>query len=123
MAVFRTIKINGSDVFMPNGFTPQREHVYAAEITTCTGKTIADRIGWKYSDMTLEWGTLPQDQLDVLLAMDGTDTITFTDVDGTTVTEEIFPLSNVWIGTRFLGEDGEPLWKDIRLSIRFVNAH
>ena len=123
MSVFRTIKINSSDVYMPNGFAPQREHVYAAEITTCTGKTIADRIGWKYADMTLEWGTLPQDQLSVLLAMDGTDEIKFEDVDGTVVTEDIFPLSQVWIGTRHIGEDGNPLWKDVKLTIRFVNVH
>lgn len=108
---------------MPNNFSPQREHVYAAEITTCSGKTIADRIGWKYADMTMEWGTLPQDQLAILLAMDGTDTLAFTDVDGTSASEDVFPLSNVWIGTRYLGEDGQPLWRDVKMTIRFVNVH
>ena len=69
IGVYNTIQLNGVELFRPNDFAPKREDIYGAEITTCSGKVIADRVGWRYADMTLNWDTLPQAQLDVLLKM------------------------------------------------------
>ena len=121
--IYSTIKINGTDILRPEDFSPQREDLYAAEITTCTGKTIADLIGWKYSDMTLEWDMLPQKQLEVLLSMQGECTITFTDADSISHTERIVRSSAVSTATRFTGADGHPVWSDVKVEVRFLDAH
>lgn len=121
--IYSTIKINGTTVFRPNDFSPQREDIYAAEITTCTGKTIADRIGWKYSDMELSWDTLPQSQLEVLLDMSGESTIEFTDADGAMHTENIIRTSAVSTSTRSTDVSGNPVWKDVKVEVKFLNAH
>jgi hypothetical protein len=121
--IYSTIQINGKEILRPNDFSPQREDIYAAEITTCTGATIADRIGWKYSDMTLEWDTLPQSQLEVLLSMSGESTITFTDADGISHTEKIVRTSAVSTATRSTSADGNPVWSDVKVEVRFLDAY
>jgi hypothetical protein len=121
--IYSTIQINGKEILRPNDFSPQREDIYAAEITTCTGATIADRIGWKYSDMTLEWDTLPQAQLEVLLSMSGEGTITFTDADGTSRTEQIVRSSAVSTASRATSADGKPVWSDVKVEVRFLDAY
>lgn len=123
MAIFNTITIGGNTFFRPNDFTPSREYVYSGEITTCTGKIIADLIGWRYADISLEWDTLPQDQLDALLGLSGQETtITFEDADGTTVTESVIPLTHSNTAQRIVS-GGVPAWKDIETSLRFLNVH
>ena len=87
------------------------------------GQDIADVIGWRYANMELSWGTLPQFMLQILTGMSGVCTITFRDVDGQLVTEEIRPMSQVYIGTRMLGHDGKPLWRDVKLGVSFINVH
>jgi hypothetical protein len=121
--IYSTIQINGKEILRPNDFSPQREDIYAAEITTCTGATIADRIGWKYSDMTLSWDTLPQAQLEVLLSMSGESTIAFTDADGTSHTEKIVRTSAVSTATRSTQADGKPVWSDVKVEVRFLDAY
>ena len=121
MAVFNYITINGTSILAPNDLTPTREPIYAAEITTMTGKTIADVIGWKYADMTLKWDTLPQDQLEALLNLSGECTITFVDVDGS-ITEKFIPLQTVQVKTRHTLH-GLTLWRDVSLDIRFTEVH
>lgn len=123
IGVYNTIQLNGVELFRPNDFSPKREDIYGAEITTCSGKVIADRVGWRYADMTLQWDTLPQAQLDVLLAVTGQATLVFTDADGVPHTEQVIPTSRVWVATRFTGLDGNPCWKDVSMGVRFVNAH
>lgn len=122
MAYFNNIKINGTNIYRPNGFTPQRQDVYAAEITTCTGKTIADLIGWKFANMTMQWDALPQDQLEVLLAMSGECTLEFTDADGVARTEAVVRTSAVTTATRFT-RNGVPVWSNVQLEVMFLNAH
>lgn len=123
IGIFNTITVNGTEIFRPNDFSPAREDLYAAEITTCTGKTIADLIGWKYSDMDLKWDSLPQAQLDVLLSMSGESTLGFRDVDGADHTESIVPTSRVFVATRSTGPDGNGLWKDVSVGVKFLNVH
>ena len=73
----------------PPEFEPKREDVYGAEYTTCTGKYIADRIGWKYSDMSLTWDALPQSEVEALIAMTGECTFTFDDPAAEEQTESV----------------------------------
>lgn len=123
IGIFNTIQINGTELYRPTDFSPGREAVYAGEYTTCLGETIADLIGWRYSDMTLEWGSLPQYQLDVLLAMSGECTLVFTDADGVTHTESVIPTTKVFVATRHTGPDGHALWQDVSVGVRFLNVH
>ena len=110
--IYSTIQINGKEILRPNDFSPQREDIYAAEITTCTGATIADRIGWRYSDMTLEWDMLPQAQLEILLSMSGESSITFMGADGISHTESIVRTSAISTASRATSSDGNPVWSD-----------
>ena len=116
------IVINGEDIYKPVEFSPQREDIYRGEYTTCTGDTIADRIGWKYSDMTLKWDALPQDMVDILIGMTGECTLTFDDLDGTFHTETIVRKSAVALRHRFT-QRGQTIWKDVEVSITFIKAH
>jgi hypothetical protein len=47
---YETITIGSSSIFKPNEMELEREDVYAGEYTTCTGRVIADLIGWRYAD-------------------------------------------------------------------------
>lgn len=100
-----------------------REDVYASEIITCTGKLIADLIGWRYSDMSLNWDTLPESQLQVLLNMTGENTLEFVDADGVTHTEKVIRTSAVQTATRFNFPDGTPVWSQVSVEVRFLNVH
>ena len=101
--IYSLIKINDTDILRPNDFSPQREDIYA--------------------DMTLEWDMLPQESLDLLLSMTGECSITFTDADGTVHTESIVRASAVMTSTRTVTAGGSPVWKDVRVEVKFINAH
>lgn len=123
IGIFNTITINDNEVYRPNEFTLQRENVYAAELLTCTGKTIADLIGWKYADMTLNFDTLPNDMMEALLQISGDVEMTFEDEEGTSVTEMVIVRSSTAQVTRFTNYAGDTLWKDFALNISFINTH
>lgn len=123
MAYFNTIAINGEDIIRPNGFSPQREDLYAGEIVTCIGNIEADLVGWKYADMTMQWDALPEDQLQTLLAMKGECTLEFDDADGESRFEKIVRTGAVSTATRHVRPDGTPLWTDVNVEVRFINAH
>lgn len=120
--LFETITINESEIYRPNDFKLEREDVYAGEYVTCTGKTIADRIGWKYADTTLSWDAIPNSQMAVLTGLSGQGTITFADSDGNH-TETFIRAGFENTPTRFTYDDGSVVWKDVNLNIRFINAH
>lgn len=117
-----TIFINNVEIFRPNEFTPEREDVYAGEYMTCTGKTVADRIGWKYSDTTLEWDILSNSMMTTLLALPGSFDITFDDSDGSH-TETVIKTGFANTATRFTNDLGQAIWKDVKLGIKFIDAH
>lgn len=119
--IFNTIKIGNADIFRPSEFNPVKEDVYAAEYTTMTGKTIADLVGWKFADMTLEWDTLPADQL-AAIDLHGVTTMTFDTPEGT-VTEDVRIMSKANKATRFEIVAGVAVWKDVQLEVSFINAH
>lgn len=122
MALYNTIKINGTEFIRPNDFQLNREDVYAGEYTTCTGKLIADRIGWRYADMDMSWDHLPQEMLDVLLALRGAATIVFSDADGQH-TENVMLTSRVVVATRITDRFGRKVWKDVSMGVRFTDVH
>lgn len=123
MTIFNKIIIDGTEVFRPNEFTLARENVYAAEIETCTGKRIADLIGWRYSDLSLEFDWLPQDKLSALLAIQGEVTMTFGNEIDETVTETVIVKTSAATVTRLTAPDGQVAWKGIQLEVQFINAH
>lgn len=116
------ITINGNQILRPPAFAPQIEDIYAGEYTTCTGKTVGDVVGWKYSDATLTWDALPQSSVDVLIAMSGENSLTFVSPSGTTTTETVIRDSVVQLQNRNTIR-GEVWWKNVSVQIRFVNAH
>ena len=120
--IFDTIKIDSYDVIAPNDLELRREDVYAAEYTSCTGKTIADKIGWKYADTTLEWDTLPEAQLNILTAISGPFTLAFTDSDGAQ-TETAIRLGFRNTATRFTDDNGDTVWRNVEMEVAFINVH
>ena len=116
------ITINGNQILRPPAFAPQIEDIYAGEYTTCTGKTVGDVVGWKYSDATLTWDALPQSSVDVLVAMSGENTLTFVNPSGMITTETIIRDSVVQLQNRNTIR-GETWWKNVSVQIRFINAH
>lgn len=116
------ITINGNQILRPPAFAPQIEDIYAGEYTTCTGKTVGDVVGWKYSDATLTWDALPQSSVDVLVAMSGENTLTFVNPSGMITTETVIRDSVVQLQNRNTIR-GEVWWKNVSVAIRFINAH
>lgn len=124
IGIFNTITINTNDhILAPNDFTLEREDVYSGEITTCTGKTIADCIGWKYADMSLNWDYLPQTDLSIILALNGAFTLTFNDESGTSQTENVIRKNSGMTGTRFTDANGNVIWKGVSIGISFLDVH
>lgn len=124
IGVFNTITIGENEIFRGNDFTLSREWIYAAEIVTCTGKLCADVIGWRYSNLSLEWDNLPQDQLQTILALDGTEVdMTFSNELNESVTEKVIPTISTAQVTRLTDPSGNVAWAGIKLELRFINAH
>lgn len=123
MGRFNTVTFNGSAIPRPNDFAPQRVSIYAGEIVTCTGATIADEVGWKFGDMTLSWGYLSFAELNTLLGLHGDVLFGFTDQTGTAQSEHIRINSNVSVGHRWKDSGGNEVWTDIEMEIVFLDAH
>ena len=116
------IIINGEQIPRPPKFSPAREDIYKGDYVTCTGKTIADKIGWKYADMSLEWDALPQQMVDVLVNMSGVNTIVFDDLDGELVSEQVVRTSAVALRHRYT-HGGVTIWKKVKVEIKFIGSH
>ena len=120
--IFETIMIGSDEILRPNEFELQREDVLRGEYTSCTGKTIADRIGWKYSDMSLKWDMLPNDQMAILAGLSGSETMTFADSDGSH-SEEFIRTGFKNTPTRVTGPNGQIVWTDVEMGVKFLNVH
>lgn len=124
IGIFNTISIDSEIIYQGNDFTLQREYIYAAEYETCTGKRCADLVGWRYSDLTISWDNLPQDQLEYLLALNGEEVdFTFANESGTTVTEKVRPALISSQASVLTDPYGDKSWKNISLQIQFTEAH
>jgi len=121
---FNTISIDGNEIFRGNDFTLQREFIYAGEYETCTGKRCADVVGWRYGDLTVSWDNLPQNQLEYLLDLSGTEVnMAFSNESGTTVTEKVRPMVLSSQASLYTDPFGVKSWKNISLQLQFTEAH
>lgn len=74
--------------------------------------------------MTINWGNLPQSQLEDLLDLDGTEVdMTFEAEDGTTVTEKVIPMLISSQASRYTDPFGNAAWTNISLQLQFTEAH
>lgn len=122
IGIYNTITIDNVEYPRPSDFEIKREDIYAGEYETCTGKKIADRIGWRYSDITLKFDTLPDSKLQLLSAINSAVNLVFTDDDGVH-TESVIRTGFNNTPTRYTGPDGTPLWKNVGVTMRFIDAH
>ena len=106
----------------PLNFAVQREDIYAGQYITCTGATRADKIGWKYSDMTWSWDGLKQSDVEKLCSLSGECTLTFDDPSGDTIEESFIRTSVVSMRCRNKFED-EYWWTGVSCSISFIDSH
>lgn len=122
--IFNTIYIDGvGDLPRPNDFTLERENILAAEVTTCTGKKYADLIGWRYSDLTLTFDSMPESTLTWLLQQTGRGTtIRGRDERGNQFTEHVILEKSSSQATRET-VDGKAVWKNVQIAIRFMDVH
>lgn len=123
--VFNTISVDYHTIYRGNNFTLQREYIYAGEYETCTGRRIADRVGWRYADITIQWDALPQTQFAYILGMTGERTrFRFDDELGNQVDEYVIPQMITSQATRFTNPyDNSVVWRDVQLQLRFVDSH
>ena len=106
----------------PANFSAQREDIYAGTYTTCTGATRSDKIGWKYSDMTLSWDGLKQEDVEKLCSLSGECTLYFDDPLGDSM-EEPFVRSSV-VSMRCRNKfDDEYWWTGVSCKISFIGSH
>lgn len=122
IGIYNTISIAGHEFKRPNDFSIQREDIYAGEYTTCTGAVKADRVGWKYSDITLTFDELTPDELAFLTGISGAVAFVFTDSDGTH-TEQVIRSGFMNTPTRLTLPNGKAIWKDVEIGLRFIDAH
>lgn len=122
LGIYNKIYINGRPYFRPNDFEIKREDVYAGEYTTCTGKLIADKIGWKYSDLPMKWDILPDEDLVYLTTLTGSFDITFRDSDGQH-TEQVIRRAFTNTPTRTTGPEGTKIWTGVEMEVSFLNTH
>ena len=122
MATYDYIYLNEEALPKPTNFTPAREDVYAGEYTTCTGKMIADRIGWKFSEIDLQWDALTDAMLQALISLEGSFPISFEDSDGQH-TEQVIRRGFANTPTRITGPNGTKIWTGLEMEISFLNTH
>lgn len=124
MTFWHTITIGDYTFLRPNDFTPEREIILAQEYQTMSGKIRGDIVGWRYKDITLEWGTLPEAMVNNLRALQQAGAVTFAFSDSSGAQSETVLISlNTQTASRYTGHDGQPLWHDIAAEVRFLNAH
>ena len=118
------ININGYEIPYPNNFSPSKVPNVVNEMTTLTGKVVADVNGWRYGDTDLTWDTLLDSDLQNLLSAisESSFPITFLDIDGVqhTVTAVLKGRSNVKTP---IFNNGVTVWKDITVPLSFPECY
>ena len=118
------IEIDGTKIPYPNNFTLQKIPHIVNEMTTLTGKTVADINGWKYADTELSWDTLLDEDLQNLLTVLQFDTfqISFYDLDGTEQTINAVLKGRANVKTPMFYK-GATVWKDVSVSLSFPDCY
>ena len=120
----RYMEINGKQVPYPNGFTLAKVPNIVNEMTTLTGKVVADINGWRYADTELKWDTLLDEDLQNLLTAiaDNEFQITFTDIDGESHTVSAVLKGRTNVKTP-LFKDNETIWKNVSINLSFPDCY
>lgn len=118
------ITINGQQIPYPNDFAPQKVPNIVNEMTTLTGKVVADINGWRYADTSLQWDTLLDEDLQSLLTAIGSPSfeITFLDIDGTEQTVSAVLKGRANVKTP-LYNNGVTIWKEISVDLSFPDCY
>lgn len=123
----RYIKINGKDFPHPLDFQMSTVPNLTAQLTTMSGKNIADVNGWTYADMTLSWQYLESNVLLELLRetdpMQGSFTFTFDDM--TTGQPTTVNAIRTSVGGKRLPVvvKGKTVWVDLQMSVSFPDCY
>lgn len=113
-------EINGTIIVEPIQLQMARADNIVSQLTTQSGRTIADIRGWKYADTVLAWGTIPEGQLQFLLTLKEFD-LTFDDFDGV---KTIKAIRKSFAGQkqRFL-KDGKAFYANFGLEVMFPDVY
>ena len=116
--------INGQQIPYPNDFTLQKVLNVVNEMTTLTGKVVADINGWRYGDTDLSWDTLlDQDLQNLLTAIsEPTFQVTFKDIDGTDHTVNAVFKGRANVKTPMFHR-GETVWRDVSVQLSFPDCY
>lgn len=116
--------INGFSVPYPNSLELQRVPNIVNEITTLTGKVVADVNGWRYGDTTLQWDTLLNQDLENLLTAISVSSfpVTFNDIDGVSHTVNAVLKGRANVKTPIF-EPNAVLWRDVSISLSFPDCY
>lgn len=118
------ITINGQQIPYPNDFAPQKVPNIVNEMTTLTGKVVADINGWRYADTSLQWDTLLDEDLQNLLTAISSPSfeVTFLDIDGTEQTVSAVLKGRANVKTP-LYNNGATIWKEISIDLSFPDCY
>jgi hypothetical protein len=120
----RYITINGRQLPYPNDFSLQKVPNIVNEMTTLTGKVVADINGWRYGDTELKWGTLLGEDLQNLLAAISSPSfqVSFYDIDGIEQTVNAVLKGRANVKTPMF-YNGLTVWKDVSISLSFPDCY
>lgn len=118
------ITINGQDIPYPNDFELQKVPNVVNEMTTLTGRVVADVNGWRYADAELAWDTLLGEDLQNLLTAisDSSFQMTFKDIDGADHTVNTVLRGRANIKTPMF-HNGVTVWKDVKITLSFPDCY
>lgn len=118
------ITINGQDIPYPNDFELQKIPNIVNEMTTLTGRVVADVNGWRYADAELTWGTLLGEDLQNLLAAIAKTEfeVSFLDIDGNIRTVNAVLRGRANVKTPMF-HNGVTVWKDVKITLSFPDCY
>ena len=118
------LTINGESIPYPNNLTLQKVPNIVNEMTTLTGKVVADVNGWRYGDTDLTWDTLLDDDLQALLSAINAPSfqISFKDIDGTEHTINAVFKGRANVKTPMF-YNGATVWKDVSVTLSFPDCY
>ena len=118
------ITINGQDIPYPNDFELQKIPNIVNEMTTLTGRVVADVNGWRYADAELTWDTLlGEDLQNLLTAIAKTEfEVSFLDIDGNIRTVNAVLRGRANVKTPMF-HNGVTVWKDVKITLSFPDCY
>ena len=118
------ITINGQDIPYSNDFTLQKVPNIVNEMTTMTGRVVADVNGWRYADTELAWDTLLGEDLQNLLTAiaENEFEVSFLDIDGEVRTVNAVLRGRANVKTPMF-HNGKTVWRDVKITLSFPDCY